>query len=90
MDKWKDIKTAPTDREILVARIDENGYAVYAVMVRWETLIMGYIQKASVSGWYIEGIPLRKNNEVLGNSIDISYGMLSMDANCHPTHWKDF
>ena len=57
MSEWKDIKTAPTDRQILVARIDESGYVVYAVMVRWEVQLLGYIQRASVSGWYIEGIP---------------------------------
>ena len=84
MIDWKDIKTAPTDRQILVARIDEMGYVVYAVMVRWEIQLLGYIQQASVSGWYIEGIPMNK-----GKSIIINFGMLSTDLNCAPTHWKD-
>lgn len=84
---WQPIETAPKgDDEVLILAHFRPGYHYpdYAVAASWGTAMPSYIQCASYSGWFVEGVPLADPPRRRG--VNVANGILP-SAEMAPTHW---
>lgn len=86
MFKWKKIGPGvPTDRQILLAKIDQDGGIHWISKGEYAVTMLGYIQCASRAGWHIDG-PFIETDPVKKKYVSV-YGYVSPDT--QPTHWME-
>lgn len=87
---WRPINTAieNPDKKILIARFHPgNQIPDYVISATYGTEWPSFLDCATYSGWFVDGVPLRDPPRRKG--VHLTFGILSIDGEWAPTHWME-